>query len=145
GVSIQVDDSSFSSIVVGIRARGQTLGALRVIALPPKRRYTDDDRALLEAVSEQAGAALANARHEWLRDDERRRIALDLHDYVEQTFFAIGLTASAALDSRHRSVELQNVTEALQHIEQLSAAGAEQLRSAIFALKQPEYSRLGLV
>jgi signal transduction histidine kinase len=85
------------------------------------------------------------AQQESVREDERRRLAADLHDYVEQMFFAIGLTATAALDSRQQSAEVSVLTEALQRVSDLSSTGAEQLRSAIFALRQPEYSPFGLV
>ena len=39
-------------------------------------------------------------------EDERRRIARELHDHVEQTFFAIGLTATSALQSTEDELEI---------------------------------------
>jgi signal transduction histidine kinase len=40
-----------------------------------------------------------------LLEDERHRIARELHDRVERTFFGIGLTARAALDHADRLAE----------------------------------------
>ncbi len=92
-------------------------------------------------------AELDMARREWLRDDERRRIARELHDHAEQTFFAIGLTATAALDSSElRSGAAPRLAQALTEVRQMAAAGAEQLRTAIFALNQnAEFAAPGLV
>lgn len=157
-----------SYLVVPIHARGQRLGALRLLSLATRRPYGRDDVDLAEAFSSQASLALQNAslyekqlalvahleevrgqldaeQTERLRDDERRRIAHDLHDHVEQTFFAIGLTATAALDHRHHEASSKELTEALRHVNQLSTSGAEQLRSAIFALKHSHFPTFRLV
>jgi signal transduction histidine kinase len=157
-----------SYLVVPLRARGRGLGALRMLSVTPRQIYRRDDLSLPEAFANGASLALDNAslyqqqlalvahleqvrgqldaaQTEWLRDDERQRIARDLHDHVEQAFFAIGLTATAALDGRRRAQTVDELTEALGWITQLSAAGAEQLRGALFALKRTRDSRHGLV
>ena len=85
------------------------------------------------------------ARSEWLRDDERRRIARDLHDHVEQTFFAIGLAATAALQDPSTSGSQTRWSQTLARVAALSNAGSEQLRGAIFALNDPNLVAMGLV
>jgi signal transduction histidine kinase len=157
-----------SYLVVPLRARGRTLGTLSLFLLAPRQPYSDEDLVVAEALGNQAGLALDNAQvyeeqvrvverleevrgeldtaqREWLREDERRRIARDLHDHVEQTFFAIGLTATAALDSQKRGASQTELVHALVRMGDLSDAGAEQLRAAIFALHNAEFAGLALI
>jgi integral membrane sensor domain MASE1 len=102
-------------------ARRQTLGIITLYSTRPGRHYQMADLALVEDVARRTALALDNARlyaqqfeiighlhqlhgrleafeRERLLEDERHRIALELHDRVEQTFFGIGLTARATLD-----------------------------------------------
>src|SRR5579884_2505505 len=81
---------------------------------------------------------------ERLLDEERRRIARELHDRVEQTFFSIGLTANAALDGASVGAA-EPLRAALASIRGLAAQGAEQMREAIFALSRAEVHDRGLV
>jgi signal transduction histidine kinase len=158
----------FSYLIVPLRARGRTLGALCVFSPESRQRYGREDLELGEALGAQAGLAIENAQlydeqriiverlelvrgqldaaqSEWLRDDERRRIARDLHDQVEQTFFAIGLTATAALNNRQGDGLSDDVARTLTHVGDLATGGAEQLRSAIFALSHTDLAGRGLV
>ncbi|TME98620.1 MAG: response regulator, partial [Chloroflexi bacterium] len=81
-----------------------------------------------------------------MSEDERRRIARELHDHVEQTFFAIGLTATSALQSTEDELEIApRLAQALTQVTQLATAGAEQLRTAIFTLSHAEFAEAGLV
>jgi signal transduction histidine kinase len=155
-------------LIVPLRARGRTLGTLTIVASTDRQRYGPDEVALAEALGNQAGLALDNAqlyeeqrriverlegirgeldvaRSEWLRADERRRIARDLHDHVEQTFFAIGLTATAALEDASTSGSQVRWAQALARVADLSNAGSEQLRNAIFALNDADLAAVGLV
>jgi signal transduction histidine kinase len=124
-------------MTVPLRARGQTLGALTLVALEARQRYTPDDLVVAQALGAQAGLALDNAR---MCDEQPQRIARELHDHAEQTFFVIGLTARTALRStEHRLVPAAQLTQALTQVDELAAAGAEQLRTAIFALSRAEF------
>ena len=78
-------------------------------------------------------------------EDERRRIARDLHDEVEQTFFAIALSVASALDSRHHQPDSAELAEVLRRVSELAQSGAERLRAAIFGLRHAEYSGISLV
>jgi signal transduction histidine kinase len=132
-----------------------------------RRRYGHDDLVVSEALGTQAGLALDNAllyeeqnagshrldrgrghpddeHTEWVRGDERRRIARDLHDRIEQSFFAIELSASAALGGRAQHPSDTHLRETVARIGELSRAGAEELRAAIFALNRPECANLEL-
>jgi signal transduction histidine kinase len=156
-------------LIVPVRTRGRTLGTLTAVSLAATRRYKHDDLVMGEALSSQAGLALENAQlyeqqramvnrlqqvrveldtaqSESLRDNERRRIARDLHDRVEQIFFAIGLTARAGLDRRSPATPAdEQLAEALTRASDLAAAGAEQLRESIFALNNAKFATVGLV
>jgi len=79
-----------------------------------------------------------------LLDDERRRIARELHDRVEQTFFSIGLSVSAVLASLPASLP-GSLQVALQVVGTAAQQGADDLRAAIFALTRAEVHDLELV
>jgi signal transduction histidine kinase len=70
-----------------------------------------------------------------LLDEERRRIARELHDRVAQTFFSIGLAAQTAIDeARANQADVGPGHATLEGIRGLSALGTEQMREAIFSL-----------
>ncbi|TME27410.1 MAG: PAS domain S-box protein [Chloroflexi bacterium] len=86
-----------------------------------------------------------------LLDEERRRIAGDLHERVEQALFAIGLAATAALGVAGAATGAQlpglldSMIDALSDVTELAATGAEQLRAAIHTLNSVEVVGRGLV
>jgi PAS domain S-box-containing protein len=92
-------------------------------------------------------------QRERLLGEERQLIACGLHEHVEQAFFAIGLTAAAAmgLASTSRAGQspsgdiCESLVDALSYVTQLSATGSEQLRAASVALNQAEVVGRGLV
>jgi signal transduction histidine kinase len=158
----------FTYLIVPLQAGGSTVGALTVFTLDARKRYDAEDLVVGEALGAQAGLAIENARlyeeqrgivermeavrgqldnaqGEWLRDDERRRIARELHDHVEQTFFAIALTATAALDGPDRTWTPPHDALAMSQVRELATSGAEQLRAAIFALNNGEFDGRGLI
>jgi signal transduction histidine kinase len=162
------DSGQVVFVIVPLRARGRILGTLTILASADHRQYGPDELAMAEALGNQAGLALDNAqlydeqrrmvksledirgeldvaRSESLREDERRRIARDLHDHVEQTFFAIALAASSALEHPDPEGSRAPLAETLARIRELSNAGAEQLRGAIFALNHADLADRGLV
>ncbi|MGI5129945.1 histidine kinase [Pseudonocardia sp. CA-107938] len=111
------------------------------IALERRARYlydevTEKSRTLLGRTAELRAAEqrLRVAHQRELIEDERRRIALELHDSVAQTV----LTAGLALDVlRHEVAELDGgalVAGRLSDTKELMATATEQLRSVIYAL-----------
>ncbi len=144
---------------------GEVLGMIGVANRP--RGYTPEQERLLSTFANQVAVAIRNARlyeeqrqmidrlrdlrgqveaaeREQLLDDERRRIARELHDRVEQTFFSIGLTAGAAMESVTPDSN-GALHQALARVRALSSQGAEQMREAIFALSRAEVHDRGLV
>jgi signal transduction histidine kinase len=144
---------------------GEVLGMLGVANR--EGGYSMEQERLLSIFANQVAVAIRNARlYEQQRDmigrlqelrsqveqverdrlleDERRRIAQELHDRVAQTFFSIGLTANAALDMPLSDGE-DGLRGALGAVRSLSSKGAEQMREAIFALIHAEVHDRGLV
>lgn len=79
-----------------------------------------------------------------LLEGERRQIARDLHEYVEQTLFAIGLAAQATLNNPPAD-QSGEVAETLTRVGELAAAGVSRLREASFVLHHAEVVGRGLV
>lgn len=127
---------------------------------------TDAQRRTCEAFAQQAALTLENARlYEQQREmlsrlqqlhgrleavelqrlmhDERRRIAEQLHDRVEQIFFSIALITQAGLDAMDSSDDPAQAVLARSRV--LAGQGAEELRAAIFALNRAELYDEGLV
>jgi signal transduction histidine kinase len=78
------------------------------------------------------------AERDRLLDDERQRIARELHDRVAQTLFSIGLAAQSVLESAGETPPNGDPRKALESIRGLSALGNEQMREAIFALNRAD-------
>src|SRR5215470_9402230 len=85
---------------------------------------------------------LTEAQKRQMLGDERRRIAQELHDRVQQTLFTIGLKADWALERLPLDSPL---IRPLRSIEQLASLGTAQVRDAIFALSSSAIQEGGLV
>jgi signal transduction histidine kinase len=161
------DLGSVSAMLVPLRARGETLGTLALFAIGSGRTYGPADLVIAEDLAQRIALAIDNARlyeeqqqivgrlqqlrgrleeseRVKLIDDERERIARELHDRVEQAFFGIGLGVNALLAGPPTST-VESLYPALVALRSSAGQGAEDLRAAIFALTRAEVHDLGLV
>jgi signal transduction histidine kinase len=116
---------------------GQTLAHVMLVAVPllaaeVMRTHQTNLRLLLEQLqlSEQAREQEAERRAE----QERMRIARDLHDVVAHTLTEINVTAAAAAE---RAVDGE-ARAALEQIERSSHAAIGELRGILGVLREPE-------
>jgi signal transduction histidine kinase len=113
------------------------------VAIRNARLY-EEQRNMIARLQQLRGQVEAAERGRLL-EDERRRIARELHDRVAQTFFSIGLTAQAAMEADAATgATPRTIRAAVESIRSLSAVGNEQMREAIFALTRAEVHDRGL-
>jgi signal transduction histidine kinase len=119
------------------------------VAIRNARLY-EEQRNMIARLQRLRGQ-LDAAERDRLVDDERQRIARELHDRVAQTFFSIGLAAQSALEvdpqasgsAGNGAADPQRTV--LESIRGLSAVGNEHMREAIFALSRADVQDRGLV
>jgi len=112
------------------------------VAIRNARLY-EEQRNMIARLQRLRGQVEA-AERDRLLDDERQRIARELHDRVAQTLFSIGLAAQSALESDNDAPSEGDPHQALESIRGLSALGNEQMREAIFALSRADLQDRGL-
>jgi signal transduction histidine kinase len=124
-------------LVVPLVAKDETLGAL-VVTRSQGELFSDEERRLAETVAEDVAAAVENERlHErqtrQAAEEERQRLARDLHDAVTQTIYSAALIAEAlpAVWEREPSAGLSN----LARLQRLVRAALAEMRTLLFELR----------
>ena len=102
--------------------------------------FGPNDEHVVAVLAASAVIGLENARahsqaQRLARMEERQRIAQSLHDTVAQMLFGIGLAIKRAIEAPPES---ESVHQDLEFASRLSVRSIEELRSAIFALGQPD-------
>lgn len=152
--------SSVCHATVPLQARGEMLGVLSVAANSPKA-FDKTEIDLLAAVGRQVGVALQNAhlwaevrRREQVRgellkrvisaqEEERRRIARELHDGIGQSLNALvfGLnTVGASLQQRPEQIPTQ-----IARLKISASDTVKELQNIIYDLRPSLLDDLGLV
>ncbi len=132
-----------SFLGVPISAGGKAFGNLY---LTEKREgFTNEDVALVEALSRIAGSAVNTARlQKRLRGlavvEDRERIARDLHDSVIQDLFAVGLGLQGIAERVQDTSAAAALDDAVDRLDD----AVEALRAYIFQLKTPPETRPAL-
>lgn len=128
-----------SFLGVPIRIRDRVFGNLYLTEKKSAPEFSDEDEALAVALAQAAAIAIDNARlHERMRklilDEDRQRIAADLHDTVIQRIFATGLM----LEGLVRRLP-PDASERLEHAVTDLDETIRQIRTTIFALSAPRH------
>lgn len=130
-------ESADHLIVVPLVAKEMTLGALSV-AREQGAPFSNEERRLAETVADDVAAAVENERlHErqtkQAAEEERQRLARDLHDAVTQTIYSAALIAEAlpAVWEREPSAGLSN----LVRLQRLVRAALAEMRTLLFELR----------
>jgi PAS domain S-box-containing protein len=125
-----------------LMARGEVLGTLSFGARD-RTRFTEDELALMKTVADQVAIAIDRDRAELeLRrreveaaaQDERGRLARDLHDSVTQSLFAASLKAEAALAACDERVS-PDVVETMEQVRRLNRGALAQMRTMLLELR----------
>jgi signal transduction histidine kinase len=150
-------------ISVPLRAKERVLGVLN-IASHRKRKFTNDDMYFLYAIGDQLGIAIENARlYERLRnarerlrklarqnlvaeEDERRRIARELHDETSQSLSGIALQIQALIEmSNIRGTPEVDFLNGLKKVQALTVQVHNEVSRLISNLHPALLDTLGLV
>lgn len=137
-----------SVLCVPLIYRDEAIGALQFVNKRHDRLFGKGDLALARALAGQAAAAIENSRvleDQIVRahEEERRRIARDLHDGPAQTLAGLLLRAEICqrlveVDSRRAGAELEALKEELRN-------SLQEVRGILFNLRPPALDQLGLV
>jgi signal transduction histidine kinase len=150
-------------ICVPLRAREVVLGVLNVASRIP-RHFTTNDMHLLYAIGDQLGIAIEHARlYERLRkarermrrlarqnlvaeEDERRRIARELHDETSQSLSGIALQLEALVEgSEGKDQPDQELILGLKKVQSLTVQVHNEVSRLISNLHPALLDTLGLV
>jgi signal transduction histidine kinase len=142
------------SLRLPLRHQQEVIGQMLLASRSPGELFSSTDRHLLDDLARQAGIAanavrlsadLQRSRERLLlaREEERRRLARELHDSVSQALYGISLGAHAARTALSRDPD--HVAEPLDYILTLAEAALAEMRALIFELRPESLETEGLV
>ncbi len=134
-------------IVVPLLEGHKKLGLLLVSNKPGG--FDHQDKRTMEMFAAQAVLAMRNSRlfeqsEKLIVQDERQRLARDLHDSVTQALYAITFCSDAAVRSLESGKE-SSAVEQLKALQGMAQQAMRDMRSLIFDLHPPELESEGLV
>jgi signal transduction histidine kinase len=131
-----------------LRVRGVPLGLLTAYRQtgPP---FLPDQVAVLAAFAAYISVKIENQRlrlegERFVVDQERQRMARDLHDSLNQSIYSLALLARAGRDA-HEDGEIERVKDNLALLEEYAHLALREMRLLLFQLRPPELEALGLV
>lgn len=148
GVPLSVRDRTIGMIGVATREDGYHHGHERLlstfanqvaVAIANARLY--EEQQTMIATLQSLHARLDQAEIQAMIEQERTRIAEELHDRVAQIMFGIGITASWCVDHFPH----EDVSRQLERIRDLAARGGEEIRRAVYDLSTTQSTSGSLV
>ncbi|MCI0478729.1 MAG: GAF domain-containing sensor histidine kinase [Anaerolineales bacterium] len=126
-----------SELLVPIIVKEQVIGVLDAQS-DQLNAFDDTDRAVMQSIANQTGAAIENARlyeraQELAVMQERNRLARDLHDAVTQTLFSASLLADALPASWEN--DPAEGRQLLNELRQLSRGALAEMRTLLLELR----------
>lgn len=155
-----VDPSIQSSISLPLSVEGNLFGVLNIVR-PSGQRFTVDDLAVASSLADLAALAMEKSRlydalHEreqrtsdllaaaiQAQEQERRRIAADIHDGFLQDLSAVFLKAESAKMFLERG-QMERVASAIVDIKEMVRDEVQSLRDYIFEVRPPSLDEVGL-
>ncbi|MDP2744168.1 MAG: GAF domain-containing sensor histidine kinase, partial [Dehalococcoidia bacterium] len=144
---------------VPIRSRDKTIAVLNITSREP-RHFSSQDIRLLSAIGSQVGVAIERARlydevkqKEQMRgnllrqiisaqEDERKRIARDLHDETSQALTALTMHLESVV---RKPPEAEEMKASLKKIQGMATRTLEDVHRIIFDLRPSLLDDLGLI
>jgi PAS domain S-box-containing protein len=145
-IKVHEPDLIRSTLIVPIVIDGEITGFLNVNSLKP-HFFTAEDGERLQTFANHAAVAIRNARlHqqavEFAANEERQRIARDLHDAVSQTLFTANLIAEAL--PRLWETQTDKALAQTRSLHQLTRAAAAEMRVLLVELRPESLVRSNL-
>lgn len=142
------------SLRIPLLYQQETIGYLLLASRSPGEAFTRADHRLLGDLAHQAGIAahtvrltadLVESRERLVlaREEERRRLARELHDSVSQALYGISLGAHTARKALEQ--DPAQVAEPLDYVLSLAEAALAEMRALIFELRPESLETEGLV
>lgn len=128
-------------IVVAVLAMALMAAAITIRrAIIPQLRQEIEIRA--RHLSEQQSALSAQLRDAAVQE-ERNRLARDLHDTIKQQLFSINVAAATAQSLRHHDPEA--MAQHIQHVRDLSQAAMAEMKALLTQLRPQPLATVGLI
>jgi signal transduction histidine kinase len=130
-------------------AQGKGLGVLLVWD-KRKHPFTAHDSRLMSLFADQAALALDNAHlhaenRQLAVEQERRRLARELHDSVTQSIYSIAMAAQTSLKLLGQSGVNGEVRDPIEHILKFSGLALAEMRDLLNSLYPADLANKGLV
>jgi signal transduction histidine kinase len=128
-----------TAVAVPLMVRDDAVGALTAL-FTDEREPSESDISFLRAMADHGAIAINTARllaeaHEKAAQDERNRLARDVHDAVSQSLFSMRLRIKALQMAAERSEDVSNLRPGLAGLESTVDRAVDDMRSLIMHLR----------
>lgn len=138
-----------SILTVPLRVKGDVTGVIEVVDIESDR-FSPADLGLIEALASSAAIAIENARlyaqiRQMTIEQERNRLARDLHDTVTQSLYSVGLAAQTAIRLLDKTDVRSQVRSPIEYIQAIVQTALAQMREQLGDLHPTNLVDHGLV